>query len=112
MTKTFYATIPFSISQSKKEGVVGRIFKGVKGAAGKHTMTDAEFEHNRSQLMQRVNQVAIGLQAFGLRLAPLKTQELLELYYNMYNPITSRNQRLQNVGQLRVQEFSGETLAQ
>lgn len=107
MTKTFFITVPFSVQQSRREGVFGKFFKGVKGAAGKHTMTDDEFEHNRSQLMQRVNQVAIGLQSFGLRLVPLQTQELLELYYQAYNPVTSRNQRLHNVSQLRIQEFEG-----
>ena len=69
-------------------------------------MSDQEFEHNRSQLMQRVNQVAIGLQSFGLRLVALKTQELLELYYTSYNPLTSRNQRLRNIGQLNVKEMT------
>lgn len=107
MTKTFFITVPFSVQQSRREGALGKFFKGVKGAAGKHTMKDDEFEHNRSQLMQRVNQVAIGLQSFGLRLVPLQTQELLELYYQAYNPVTSRNQRLHNVSQMRIQEFEG-----
>lgn len=106
MTKTFFVTIPFSVQQSTKEGFFSRFKKGVKGAAGAHTMSDQEFEHNRSQLMQRVNQVAIGLQAFGLRLVALKTQELLELYYTAYNPVSSRNQRLRNVGQLQVKEMT------
>ncbi|MAF80416.1 hypothetical protein CL628_00195 [bacterium] len=104
MTKTFFVTIPFSVQQSRKESPVGKIFKGFKGATGKHTMTDEEFEHNRSQLMQRVNQVALGLRSFGLRLVPLQTQELLELYYTMYNPKTSRAQRLRNAAELRVAE--------
>lgn len=105
MTKTFFITVPFAVQQSRKEGFFERIMKGVKGAAGKLTLTDEEFEHNRAQLMQRVNQIAIGLQALGLRLVPLSTQELLELYYTIYNPTTSRNQRLRNAGQLKVQEF-------
>ncbi len=105
MTKTFFVTVPFSVQQSTKESFFGRFTKGVKSAAGQHTMSDTEFDHNRSQLLQRVNQVAIGLQSFGLRLVALKTQELLELYYTAYNPLTSRNQRLKNVGQLRVSEL-------
>lgn len=104
MTKTFFITVPFSISQSTKEGPVSKIFKGVRGAAGKHVMGEVEFEHNRSQLLQRVEQVAVGLRSIGLRLVPLKTQELLELFYNMYNPLTSRNQRLKNAAQLQVEE--------
>ncbi len=106
MTKTFFITIPFSVVQSRKEGLFGRMFKGVKGAAGKHSMGDEEFEHNKSQLFQRVEQVAIGLRGLGLRVVPLQTQELLELFYNYYNPTASRNQRLRNVGQLNVSEVA------
>jgi hypothetical protein len=105
MTKTFFITVPFAVQQNKKEGFFERIQKGIKGAAGQFTMSDQEFEHNRSQLLQRVNQVATGLRGMGLRVVPLETQELLELYYNSYNPVTSRNQRLKNAGQLQVEEF-------
>ena len=105
MSKTFFVTVPFSVTQNKKEGFFSRFGKGLKSAAGSHSMSDTEFEHIRSQLMQRVNQVAIGLQGFGLRLVPLQTQELLELYYTMYNPKTSQSQRLKNAAQLQVAEF-------
>lgn len=106
MTKTFFITIPFSVTQSRKEGLFGRLSKGLKGAAGKHIMSDEEFEHNKSQLFQRVEQVALGLRGLGLRIVPLQTQELLELFYNYYNPTTSRNQRLKSVGQLNISEVT------
>lgn len=105
MTKTFFVVIPFSVVQSRKEGFFGRITKGVRGARGGRSISDQEFEHNRSQLLQRAEQVGSGLRGMGLRVVPLNTQELLELYYAAYNPATSRNQRLREVGQLRVQEF-------
>jgi hypothetical protein len=41
----------------------------------------------------------------GLRVVPLNTAELLELYYAMYNPASSRNARLKSVGQLKVAEL-------
>lgn len=104
MTKTFFVTIPFSVQQSKKEGFFEKITKGAKNATGYRKMSDNDFEHYRSQIMQRVNQVALGLRSMGLRLVPLQTQELLELYYNTYNPATSRNQRLRNAAQLKVEE--------
>lgn len=104
MTKSFFITVPFSVQQNKKEGLFGRFFKSAKGAAGKLKFSDVDFEHSRAQLMQRVEQVAVGLRGIGLRLVPLQTQELLELFYTMYNPSTARNQRLQNVAQLKVEE--------
>ncbi len=105
MTKTFFITVPFAAQQNKKEGVFERVGRGVKGATGQFKMNAQEFEHNRTQLLQRANQVATGLRGMGLRVVPLQTQELLELYYNAYNPVTSRNQRLQNASQLQVEEL-------
>lgn len=104
MTKTFFIVIPFAVQQSKREGMFSRFFKGVKAAAGTYTMNEPEFLHNRSQLFQRVEQVAIGLQGFGLRVVPLKTKELFELYYTLYNPVTGRNQHVRPLTDIRVQE--------
>jgi hypothetical protein len=104
MTKSFFISVPFAVTQVKKQGVFERLFKGIKTAAGKHTFSDEEFEHTKSQLFQRVEQVALGLQGMGLRVIPLQTQELLELFYNFYNPVTSRNQRLRNTAQLNIEE--------
>ena len=106
LTKTFFVTIPFSVTQTKKEGPIARIFKGAKEATGKQNFTDSEFDHYRAQLYQRVEQVGAGLRSIGLRIVPLRTQELLEVFYNYYNPTTSHNQRLQSVGQLRIEETS------
>jgi len=112
MTKTFYVTIPFAVTQSKKEGFFDKIFKSVKATTGKHVISDQEFEHSRAQIMQRADQVSVGLRNIGLRVVPLQTQELLELFYNLYNPITSRNQSLRSVGQLRIQETENNSPAQ
>lgn len=107
MTKTFFVTIPFSVVQTKKVGFFARIFKGAKAVSGKESFTDQEFEHYRAQLLQRVEQIAGGLRAIGLRIVPLQTAELLELFYNYYNPTTSHNQRLHGIGSLRVEETEG-----
>ncbi len=112
MTKTFFATVPFSPLQSKKDSMpkkIGKAFSGL-GPKKKKSMTDGEFEHYKKQLLQRVEQVAVGLRNIGLRLAPLQTQEMLELLYNTLNPVTSRHQRLRNVAQLAVEETEPENL--
>lgn len=104
MTKTFFITVPFSVQQNKKQGFLSKFSKSTKGAIGKASMNEQEFEHNRAQLLQRVEQVATGLRGMGLRLIPLQTQELLELFYTLYNPGSSRNQRLHSVADLKIQE--------
>ena len=104
MTKTFFVAIPFSVAQSTKESPISKIFKGVKGSTGNLKITDSEFDHYKSQLLQRAEQVAVGLRSIGLRVIPLTTQELLELFYNFYNPVASRSQRFKNVGSLKIVE--------
>ena len=106
MTKSFFVTVSFSVQQSKQTGAVDRILKGLQSLskAKKTAMTDEDFEHYRTQLLLRVEQVAVGLQGVGLRLVPLKTQEVLELFYDVLNPVTSRNHRLQNVAKLKLKE--------
>ena len=106
MSKTFYVVVPFAIQTSKKEGFLSKFLSGFRIATTGHTLSDDEFTHNKAQLFQRVEQVAVGLRSLGLRLIPLDTQELIELYYTAYNPLTARTQRLRNVGQLDIQEMS------
>jgi hypothetical protein len=52
--------------------------------------------------MRRVDNVVGGLASIGLSLRQLDTQSLIELYYNTYNPKTSANEKLPDIGQLRV----------
>lgn len=112
MTKTFLVTVPFAPQQSRKDNFWQRLTKGVRGVAHQTTqLSEVDFEHYRSQLLQRVEQVAVGLRSVGLRVVPLQTQELLELYYDVLNPVTSRNQRLQNVAQLKIEETEPTNLA-
>lgn len=105
MTKTFLVTVPFSAQQSRQENFIERTLKGIRSIGRKsQKMSEADFMHYRSQLLQRVEQVAVGLRGMGLRLVPLQTQEMLELFYDILNPATSRNQPLSNVAQLNVAE--------
>ena len=44
------------------------------------------FELYKNQLWQRVETVIEGLRRLGIRSAPLRTEELIELFYSLYNP--------------------------
>ncbi len=113
MTKTFFITVPFSAQQNKRVSFFDRLTKGMQQSfkANKTVLTDTEFEHYHKQLLQRVEQVSVGLRNIGLRLAPLQTQEVLELYYNMMNPTTSLNQRLHNIAKISAEETEPKNLA-
>ena len=89
MTKTFFVAIPYAPAPLQMKG-------GVAGFAGKLlTRTQAEekvqkkqdtFEENRSQLLQRLSVVEQGLQRCGLRAVQLGTEEVVELFYKIFNP--------------------------
>lgn len=85
MTKSFYLVIPFALTEGKKETFLDKIKTALnpKQAIIEKKM---EFENYKSQLWQRVQHVMAGLEGSGIRMAPLQTQELIELFYNAYNP--------------------------
>lgn len=85
VTKTFYIALPFipvSLAATKK-GIM-KLFGSKKSSGAGY---DASlFEEYRTQLSQRVGIVIDGLARTGVRAAPLNTEELIELFYELYNP--------------------------
>ncbi len=48
----------------------------------------------KTELTNRVQSVVSGMLQMGVQAIPLDTQELIELYYNSYNPDTATRQTL------------------
>lgn len=102
MEKVFYIVIPFfpvinvqkGIEQSKSFlSGVGGIFKPKE----QHVIVnEADLENAKTELRNRVQAVLGGLQQCGVQGLPLDTQELIELYYDAYNPDTASRQQLKN----------------
>lgn len=87
MSKTFYAVISHSVSVFEQKGLLGNALAALGlGKGGTKKETDASFEEHKLQLWQRVDTVIEGLKSFGVRSAPLNTEELVELFYGLYNP--------------------------
>ena len=85
MSKTFYSVVPFTPAVLEKKGAVGSLFSKF-GMGGKKKSTTEGFEEHKNQLWQRVDTVVSGLQRVGIRSVPLNTEELIELFYGLYNP--------------------------
>ncbi len=101
MTKNFFIVIPFALTEDKTEGLVDRIRTALNP---KQIMLEKkmEFENYKSQLWQRVDHIIAGLSGTGIRLAPLSTEELIELYYNAYNPGVTENTDIISVEELDI----------
>jgi hypothetical protein len=93
MEKRFFVIVPFYPSGIKKEGLVKGLFSGT-------SPIDTSFETQKTELMARVDQVITGLTGIGVRCAALNTEELIELYYTVYNPDTSGEEKIKNVDEM------------
>ncbi len=106
MDKNFYVIIPFfpveevkkAITQSKNflGGFAGLFEKGEKHVV----INEADLENAKTELRNRVQSTLAGLQQCGIQGLPLDTQELIELYYDTYNPDTATRQQLKNFNNL------------
>jgi hypothetical protein len=63
-------------------------------------INESVLENAKTELRNRVQAVLQGLNQCGIQALPLDTQELIELYYNAYNPDTATRQQLKNFSEL------------
>ncbi len=107
MDKNFYIVIPFfaqvdvqkALTQSKN------FFGGLTSIFGKKehqvvTVNEKELEDAKIELRNRVQSVLGGLMQCSVQGVPLDTQELIELYYDFYNPDTATRQQLKSFNDL------------
>ncbi len=103
MDKKFYVIIPYSPNVDLAKPLEA----GKKAAGGfMHllkpkkteviTIGEADLEKAKQELKNRVQSVVNGLSQTGVQALPLDTQELIELYYDYYNPDTATRQQLKN----------------
>lgn len=85
MKKGFFLVIPYHppVLTNTSSGL-GKLFSF--GKKKSHEVKEELFEESRTQLEQRSSVVAQGLSAIGIRVAQLGTEELIELYFKIFNP--------------------------
>lgn len=105
MSKRFYVVIPYSPRVDRPAKFFSRIRDVLSPTATIH-LKQKQFELFRTELYKRVDNTMNALAAAGLKSVILDTQSLIELYYDSYNPETSRQQKLQTVSQISLEEAS------
>ncbi len=103
MNKRFLITINYDPLLDKQKGFFSR-FMNVFKPSTLIKMKEEKFLKRKIELVRRVNNVMSGLSSIGLNSVELDTQGLIELYYNTYNPVTSDNQKLVDINQLRTSD--------
>lgn len=94
VSKTFYAVIPFQPSIAERQSIGKSFIRFFGGRSGKTNGGD-DFSQFKNQLQQRVDAVSLGLRRLGLRAVMLKTDELVELFYGLYNPSESQKVKVE-----------------
>ena len=85
ITESFYVVIPLAPIEAKDLSLTAKI-KTLLAPAKPDEEAKKTFEELKTQLWQRVNYVISGLEDLGIRSAILNTEELVQLYYRLYNP--------------------------
>ncbi len=105
MSKEFYVVVPLvpgeddrSKDKSATTTAFSKLFK--KESNGPIRMDEEKLEKAKVELRNRVQGVVNGLLQMGVTAAPLSTSELIELYYNYYNPDTATRQTLLDMDNL------------
>ncbi len=87
MSKSFFVVVPYDpISSTLSNNPLSRILPGKNKGKSAQETADNQFKEYRSQLEQRVAVIEQGLVRCGIRTAELGTEEVVELYYKLFNP--------------------------
>ena len=98
MDKKFFAVVPLFPPNLKKRGIFDKLLNPKNPLTVK--ISNTEFISFKEELMERCNIIMNGLAGMGVRSVPLNTQQLIELYYNCYNPEEATSEKLTEVGEL------------
>jgi hypothetical protein len=90
LDRQFYVVIPYSSG-------AGDQVKSLTGMFGrkKKTADDGNFDQAKTQLQQRADALISHLSAIGVKAAPLTTPEVIELFYDIYNPSVAQLEKME-----------------
>lgn len=94
MKKSFYIVIPYDPIIIKSSNIFSKIKDVLSGAlnlnreafSNEAIMPEEEFQRNYQQLIIRQDTVLTHLQRMGIESSIVTTDDLIQLYYNLYNP--------------------------
>lgn len=96
ISTNFYVSVPFSLKDAElaKGGAQERL-KSLFGKQSELSTIDSEkFASYKKQLVQRAEFIASGLHRMGLAVTMLNTEQLISLFWSLYNPSDLRRKNL------------------
>jgi type IV secretory pathway VirB4 component len=106
MDKKFYVVVPYFTvedaqgSLTKSKDFFTGVSKLFSGKTPHIVVDETALAKAKDELRNRVQYVLSGLLQSNVQALPLDTQELIELYYDIYNPDTATQQRIKDFSEL------------
>lgn len=105
MEKEFYIIVPYDPYRNQKLSLIEKFLKWMHP---QDTIADIkkrhkEFDELKKGLNQRINVVKSNLENCGLKIKPLTTAEIIELFYKSYNPMVSRGEKVKDIQQIDIE---------
>ncbi len=89
MTKSFFVVVPYTHTVLQSDSnILGKVF-GIRNKEAAQIAKEVDFEEKRSQLEERVAVIQQGLGRCGINSAQLGTEEVVEVFYKVFNPGTA-----------------------
>ncbi|MBI5413791.1 hypothetical protein HZA42_05600 [Candidatus Peregrinibacteria bacterium] len=98
MEKEFYVVVPMDPARVSSQNFVEKFWGRMHPADTIDSIVrrHKEFDQLKKNLNQRTATISSGLENCGLKVQELNTSELIALFYQIYNPITSRNEKIED----------------
>ncbi len=105
MEKKFYVVVPYDPGQTSTPSMFQGFFQRLspKDSYSEIKKRQSNFLRLKKSLSQRVNIVKAGLENCGLKINQQNTKELIQLFYNIYNPLTSRSSKFSDLDDLSME---------
>lgn len=105
MEKKFYIVIPQNPLRAEKKSAWSQFLDKITpdDKAVDILQRRREFKNLKHDLDERVNIINTGLENCGLQIRKLDTAEIIELFYQSYNPQLSRTEKLEDVTEYHME---------
>ncbi len=89
MSKNFFIIVPYDPALIARGSGIGATLGALLPSGGGEsntTLTNEQFEQYRSQIEERIAVIEQGMVRTGVRMVKLGTEEVIELFYKLFNP--------------------------
>ncbi|HPO05704.1 MAG TPA: hypothetical protein PLQ36_01200 [Candidatus Gracilibacteria bacterium] len=101
MEKKFYVVIPYDPIRSRNRGMFAIFWDNLhpRDEVSQIRQRHFEFDSLKKGLNNRIDTIRTGLENCSLKVEQLNTPKLVELYYQSFNPVTARHQKVSDLEQ-------------